>query len=421
MPASRDRRARLAVSAVFAVQGLTFATLLTQVAALQRRHALGDGELAILLLAVPVIAGLGSVLAGELARRYGSRPVLRAAQPLAAVAVVLAGLAPGVPALVAANVLFGLCLGAVDAGMNMQAVAVERRYGRPVLTGFHAVWSAAAVLGAGWASVAGGLGLDLPATFAAAMVPAAVVAGIAAPVLYRTADEHVPPAGDAGEHLATTGGGPEVPRSPYDPADQARSGRRMPWRPILPLCLAMAFLYVGDASISNFGSVYLEKELHAGAALVPWALGAYQAATFLVRVGGDRAVRRFGPAAIVRAGGALAALGLAGVVAAPDATLAVAAFGLAGVGLSVVAPQSFSAAGRLDPARAAVAVARVNMFNYVGFVAGAALVGGIADPAGYRVAFAAPLLLAAAIIVLAGGFRPRVPAPSPAPVRTEPA
>ncbi|GAA3838176.1 MFS transporter [Sphaerisporangium flaviroseum] len=387
MPTQRDRRARLATYAVFFVQGLTFATLLTQVAALQKKHGLSDGELSILLLVVPVIAGVGSVLAGEIAKRFGSRWVLRVAQPLAALAVVLAGLASNVPQLVAANVLFGLCLGAVDAGMNMQAVTVERRYAKPILTGFHALWSAAAVIGAVWASAAGGVGLGLPVTFAVAMLAGVVIALIAGRTLCGPEEEHV-----ATETVA--------------------SGARFPWRPILPLCLAMAFLYVGDASISNFGSVYMDKIMHSSAAVIPLALGAYQATTFVVRVGGDFAVRRYGPAAIVRIGGALAALGLAGIVTAPNEPLAIVAFGLTGVGLSVVAPQSFSAAGRLDPAGTGVAIARVNMFNYVGFIVGAALVGGIAEAANYQIAFIAPLVLAAAIITLARGFQPRTLTPA---------
>ncbi len=388
MPTPRDRQARLATFAVFFVQGLTFATLLTQVAALQKKHGLSDGELSILLLVVPVIAGVGSVLAGSLASRFGSRAILRAVQPLAAVAVVLAGLAPNVPLLVAANVLFGLSLGGVDAGMNMQGVAVERRYGRAVLTGFHALWSAAAVIGAVWASAAGGLHLGLPATFVTAMVPAAAISLIAAQWLCSPADEHVE-------------------------TETVHAAVGFPWKPIIPLCLAMAFLYVGDASISNFGSVFMDKVMHANEAVVPLALGAYQATTFAVRIGGDFAVRRYGPAMIVRSGGAIAALGFVAIVAAPTQPLAIAGFALTGIGLSVVAPQSFSAAGRLDPAGTGVAIARVNMFNYVGFIVGAALVGGIAEAADYRVAFAAPLVLAAGIIVLARGFQPRTaPAPS---------
>ena len=81
-----------------------------------------------------------------------------------------------------------------------------------------------------------------------------------------------------------------------------------------------------------------------------------------------------------------------------------------GVGLAVVGPQSFSAAGKLDPAGTGVAIARVNLFNYIGFILGAALIGGIAEAANYRVAYAAPLVLAAAIFVLAPAFQPRTPA-----------
>ncbi|NJP27938.1 MFS transporter [Microbispora sp. SCL1-1] len=396
-PAPRDRQARLATFAVFFVQGLTFATLLTQVAALQKKHGLTDGELTILLLVVPVIAGAGSALAGAAASRWGSRLILRVVQPVACAAVVLAGLAPNVPMLVAANILFGLGLGGVDAGMNMQGVAVEREYGRAVLTGFHALWSVAAVIGSVWASAAATLALGLPVTFAIALVPAAAVSVLASLWLYRPEEEHrAAPA----------------PAKTTDQTANAAKPAGVAWRPIIPLCLAMAFLYVGDSSVSNFGTVFMDKVVHASATVIPLALGAYQLTTFLVRVGGDFAVRRWGPAAIVRAGGTVATLGFVAIVAAPTVPLAIAGFALTGIGLSVVAPQSFSAAGRLDPAGTGVAIARVNMFNYVGFIVGAALVGGLADASGYRVAFGAPLVLAAAIILLARGFQPRKAEPA---------
>jgi predicted MFS family arabinose efflux permease len=180
-----------------------------------------------------------------------------------------------------------------------------------------------------------------------------------------------------------------------------------PWKPIIPLCLAMAFLYVGDASVSNFSTVYMQQILAASPSVIPLAYAAYQATTLLIRLGGDVAVRKYGPAAIVRIGGAIATLGFLGIVLAPSQPLAIMAFGLTGVGLSVVAPQSFSAAGRLDPAGTGVAIARVNLFNYVGFIVGAALVGGIASASDMQVAFAAPLVLSAVIIALARGFEPR--------------
>ncbi|MFE3448498.1 MFS transporter [Nonomuraea sp. NPDC059194] len=384
----RHRQARMATFAVFAVQGLSFATLLTQVATLQNKHGLSEGDLTLLLLVVPVLAGVGSVTAGALAARKGSRWLLRLSQPAVAVSVVAAGLAADIPQLLAALVLFGLAVGAVDAGMNMQGVAVERMYGRAVLNGFHAAWSATSLVGALWVALANALGLTLPVMTAIPMVAAVAGSLLAAPHLCTIGEEKVPV---------------EV---------KAASGR-VHWGPIMPLCLAMGFLYVGDAAVSNFHGVYMENILLASASVAPLAYGAYQAATLLVRLGGDLTVRRYGPAAIVRIGGVIATLGFAGVVFAPSQPLAIVAFGLTGMGLAVVAPQSFSAAGRLDPAGTGVAIARVNLFNYVGFIVGAALVGGIADFSDMRVAFAAPLVLAGAIVVLARGFEPRVQ-PQPA-------
>lgn len=382
MPTPRDRQARIATFVAYAVQGLSFATLLTQVANLQDKHRLSEGALTLLLLVVPVFAGVGSVAAGSLAARRGSKALLRVAQPTVAAAVVLAGVAPDVPVLLVALLVFGLAVGAVDAGINMQGVAVERRYGRAVLNGFHCMWSVFSLLGALWASAADGL--DLALVMGLPMVPAVAASVYAGPRLCTIAEEKAKSA------VAAVG--------------------RFPWKPIIPLCLAMGFLYVGDAAVSNFSTVFMQDVMAAAGGVVPLGYAAYQATTLAVRLGGDFAVRRYGPAAIVRVGGVIATLGFLGLVLAPSQPLAIVAFGLVGVGLSVVAPQSFSAAGRLDPAGTGVAIARVNLFNYVGFIVGAALVGGIADAVDMRTAFAAPLVLAAAIVVLARGFEPAIKA-----------
>ncbi|MFI7466299.1 MFS transporter [Nonomuraea sp. NPDC049646] len=380
MPSPRDRQARAATYVVYGVQGLSFATLLVQVASLQAELELTDGALTLLLLIMPVFAGVGSVGAGTFAARYGSKLLLRVAQPAVALAVVLTGLAPSVPLAVPALLLFGLAVGAVDAGMNMQGVAVERRYGTAVLNGFHSVWSVLSLAGALWAVFMAGL-VSLAVTMAIPMVLAVAGSIYAGPKLYTIAEEKV-------ENVV-----------------EAATGK-FPWRPIIPLCLAMGFLYIGDAAVSNFATVFMGKALLAQDSVAKLAYSVYQGATLAVRLGGDVAVRRYGPAAIVRLGGALATLGFLGVVVAPNQPLAIVAFGLTGLGLSVVAPQSFSAAGKLDPAGTGVAIARVNLFNYVGFIVGAALIGGIADATDWRVAFVAPLLLAGVIIALAPGFAP---------------
>ncbi|MFG2014898.1 MFS transporter [Actinomadura geliboluensis] len=394
----RDRQARSAAYTAFAVQGLCFASLVTQVPQIQKSHHLSDATLSLVLLMVPLVAGVGSVASGALFQRFGSGPVLRVSQPAVAVVIALIGLTgDNDAALYAAVAAFGLFVGAVDASMNAQAIAVERRYGLSLITGFYAVWSVAGILGGLWASLSNKIDLPLSACFAIAA--AAGIAGSLATGhrLYRRAEE---------------GDGPTA-------EELKAAGRSVPWRPILIVGAAMAVAYLADSAISSYGAKYLDDELSASDWVAPLGYVAYQITMVVSRAVADLAVRRSGAVRVVRIGGLVGIVGMAGVVAAPNAAVAIAAFALAGLGLSVIAPVSFSAAGRVDPTGLGVAVARVNIFNYVGFVLGAAVVGAIAPLSadhGLRIAFIIPTALILVVFATAKGF-----APSPAKDTAPPA
>lgn len=375
-------RARIAGYGVFFATGLLFATLVTRIPALQARFGLSEAALTVLMALVPVVAGVGSMLAGRLVPRFGSAAVLRVAQPLLAAAIVGVGLAPDLVTLYSLNFLVGLCLGAVDATMNMQAVEVERRHGRSLLTGFHAVWSAGAILGSLWAAftAAPDRGIALGTAFAVVAVCAVAVSAAAGPSLLRA-----------------RGGA----------ADPGPGGPRLPWRPIALVGVALAFVYVADSAVSTWSAGYVDWVLGAPA-LAPLAYGCYQATTLLGRAAGDFAIRAFGAPAVVRVGAVAGAAGLLAVVAAVHPWVALAGFAVTGLGASVVIPASFSAAGRIHPGDPDAAVARVNVFNYVGFVLGSVLIGTIAEALDLRAAFAAPMVLLVVVVGLGGRFDPRV-------------
>ncbi|GAA2075232.1 MFS transporter [Actinomadura alba] len=391
----RNRQARVSAYAGFAVQGLCFSTLVTRVPRIQDAHGLSDGRLALVLLLVPVIAGLGSVLAGVLFRRRGSAAVLRISQPAVCVTIALVGLVDGVMALYGAVALFGLFIGAVDASMNAQAVAVERRYGLSLVTGFYAVWSVAGIAGGLWSALANRLEVSLFAGFAGPALVGVAVSLLTGPRLLGRSEEG---------------------RAPGSRRLKA-AAEQVPWRPVLIVGTAMACMYVADAATSGYSTKYLEDELGGSSTVAPLAYVAYQVAMVAARAVADLGVRRLGAAQVVRLGGLTGLLGMVGVVAAPNAPVAIAAFAVVGLGLCVVPPVAFSAADRVDPTGLGVAVARVNVFNYVGFVLGAAVVGAIAPTStdhGLRLAFAVPAVLTLVIVLAAGGFQPRpVPAASP--------
>src|SRR5947209_16129468 len=145
--------ARWSTSLLFFLNGTIFATWATRIPAVQAKLMLSTGELGIALLGTAFGALATMNLSGYLAARFGSLAVTVIASMSLCLMFPLLALAPTLPILVGTLVLFGASNGAMDVAMNAQGVAVERRYGRPILNSFHACWSLGGLSGA----LAGGM------------------------------------------------------------------------------------------------------------------------------------------------------------------------------------------------------------------------------------------------------------------------
>jgi MFS family permease len=378
----RTRRGRRAAYAAFGVQGLSFAALVTRIPEIQKAHDLPDSTLAFVLLAVPVVAGIGSVLAGSLMPRHGSGVVLRVAQPFVPLSVIAIGLAPDDLALYAATALFGLFVGAVDASVNAQAVTAETLYGKSLLTGFHAVWSAAGIVAGLWIALANRVDMGLGTGFA---IPAALGIVVSVATGWALYPRDVETTGPSGDQLRA-------------------AAKRVPWRPIVIIGVAVTCMYIADSATSSYSAKYLKDDLGASGTVAPLGYVAYQICMMLSRTGADFVVRACGATRVVAAGAVVGGLGLLAAAIAPGAAVAITGFSVAGLGLAVVVPTSFSAAGRLDPTGLGIAVARVNVFNYVGFVLGAVVAGAVAS--NLWIAYAIGAALTLVILGSAKGFEP---------------
>jgi fucose permease len=374
-------RNRSAASAAFAAQGLLFATLLTHVPQFKSRYGLGDGAITLVILTVSIVAGAGSVSAEAAARRWSSRLTLQGGLLWIGACGLAIALAGNRTLFLAGFVVYGFGLGAVDAGTNMQAVALQTRYGRSILTSFHAWWSAGGIAGALYVAASERLHCGLALSVALPAVLVLLLAVVAGPALLSA---------DHGE-----GTGP--------------MGRRVPWRPVLLLGAAMVCFYVTDAGAGSWATTYAHDVLKASSSLAPVAYAAYQLTALLSRIAGDQVVRRIGIEPTVRIGAVIGAAGLLVAVIAPGPWPAIVGFGIAGIGLPVVAPLCFSACGTLAPGHADQLVARVNIFNYLGSIVGGVAVGGIGTASSLRYGFIVPVVLALALLLLAPAFNPAGP------------
>jgi MFS family permease len=383
------RRGRAALAVSFFAQGALFALLVTRIPAIQHRYGISDGLLPVFLAAVPILAGVGSVVTEQLVKRVRPSVVLRWVQP--AVGLVMVGLGAGDQVWVAAVTLalFGVCVGGLDASMNMLGVSLQRAYGQSIMLSFHAAYSFGGIVGASlaWSGAHWHLALfTLYGPAALVLIPLTLTAS-------RWYRDREPDDGLSGE-----GAGQEKSGEP------GTGGGQVVMKLLLPLCLVMAFAYIGDSTVSNWSAKYLQDTLHSSDQLSTVPFAVYMVMTLIGRSVGDFGVRRFGAAPVVRLGTVVAVAGFGVVAVAPGAWTGILGFTLVGLGLCVIVPQTFAAAGRMFPSVSDSAIARLNIFNYVGFLVGSPLVGALGGIWSYRGAMIVPMVLVAATLRYATSF-----------------
>ncbi|MET8601493.1 MFS transporter [Streptomyces althioticus] len=380
------RRGRASLAFSFLVQGVAFALLVTRIPGIQNRYGVSDGMLPVFLAAVPILAGIGSVSTERLVRRVPPSRVLRWSQPVVLLALLAVGAGRQMAVLALALAAFGLAVGALDASMNMLGVSLQRAYGRSIMLSFHAAYSLGGIVGASLAWVGAHYGLALWVSY----LPVVLV---------------LLPAALVGSRWYVDGEG----QAPVEKSAGAGQGGGLKW--LLPLCLVMTVAYIGDSTVSNWSAKYLQDVLGSSEQMATVPYNVYMVTTLLGRTVGDVGVRRFGAVAVVRAGALVAAAGFAVVAVAPGAWVGMLGFTLLGLGLCVLVPQTFAAAGRRADetgrqGASDAAVARLNVFNYVGFLVGSPLVGALGDAWSYRGAMLVPMVLVLVTLVHARSFAP---------------
>ena len=368
------RNARLAVLSVFFVNGLAIGTWVVRIPAIKEKLGLGEGLLGVALLGAAAGALVAMPIVGALVSRFGSRRVVGTFALLLSASLFLPALAPSLLLLVPAVVVLGAANGGLDVAMNAQAVAVERGYGRPIMSSFHAAWSFGGLAGAALGGLLASQNVGPLPHFSAVAIPAAIAFAVAYGAL-------LPSGADASEE-----GTPAFAR---------------PTRALLGLGIISFCVLLGEGAMGDWSAVYLDDTLRTGPGFAAAGYAAFSLSMAFGRLLGDRFTELLGPATLVRSCGAIAAVGLGIALAAAQPYVALAGFACAGVGFSIIFPTALSAAGRTGgptgPALAAVTTAA-----YTGFLVGPPFIGFLAELTGLGSALYLVVALSAAVIVLAG-------------------
>ena len=367
--AATGRAVRLATRVQFFVLGLAVAAWAPIVPFAKARVGADDTTLGLLILCL----GLGSLatmpISGKLVGLFGCRVVLPVAGALLCAVLPMLALARTPLELGLALTVFGAAAGAIDIGINIQAVAVEKAERRPLMSGFHAQFSLGGIAGA--AGVTGLLALALTPAAALAVLGVAAVLAI----------------------LATTGG------LMGRPENGGAHGLVLPRGPVVLLGVMCFVTFLAEGAVLDWSALFLTQERGVDRAWGGLAYAAFSATMTAGRLAGDRIVARYGGRAVVAVGGVVAAAGYVLVVAAPFAGASLVGFALVGAGAANIVPVLFTTAGRLRDVPPEAAVPGVATLGYLGLLVGPAAIGLIADTASLSAGF---LVVAALLVGVAG-------------------
>ena len=360
------RAARIATWTYFGLNGFAVGMWVVHIPNIEHATKITHSTLGLLLLALGGAAFLGMQIAGPLVDRLGQRRLVPAAGVLLGLSLFWPGLAHNWWTLGLALMGLGFANGSIDVGMNAQAVVVERGYPRPIMAAFHAMWS----IGGAFAALIGAATLraDVPTevTLGLAGVLCVVVSLVASRFLIEaTTEEH------------------------EEQEDRAKPPAKLVWA-----LGGLAFgLMLAEGVANDWAALHFRDILGTSVSTAAYAYGAFAVAMTVGRFLTDRVAAVVGPAAIVRYGAAMAAVGLTIVIVVPWVPVALFGWALFGLGLAGGVPQLFTAAGNLDPRAAGALMARVVGLGYVGLLAGPALIGGLAHWMPLNIAFILPVAL----------------------------
>ncbi|HEU5032135.1 MAG TPA: MFS transporter [Spirillospora sp.] len=396
-------RARLAVTVAFVAHGLLGAAWVARIPQIKEHLGLSAGTMGVALLGAPVGVVAAVRFAGWIVHRWGSRATTVAAGAAGALSLVPLGLSWNLASLICSLVLMGGSLGLMDVAMNAQGVAVERGYGRPLMSGLHGAYSIGTLLSALVGSAAAHAGVPVPVhlTVAAAVLVLLLAAGCR-DLMDRSIDELPDPAGAAldGASSVPDGASGLPDAAGAAPGRRGSAARAARW-PLIMLGVIGLCSFVGEGAMADWSAIYLRESLGTGPGAAGLGYAGCAIAMTAGRLAGDRVVARFGPVAVLRTGSLVAAAGLALGLLLGNPVAAVSGFTLFGLGVAVVAPVTFSAAGNVPGVPAAAGISRVTGVGYLGLLGGPPVIGFVAQGVGLAWALAVPAALAGLIVLLA--------------------
>ena len=379
-PRAAERRALLPVGGTFVVFGMFWGSWAVATTDIRAAYHLSDAQLGLLLAVAVTTSGVVGAWVGNRAERWGAVPTLVRSLVVWSLLLVLTGLANTRTEFAIAFVITMAVGGCVD--MTMNAASASRLGDRPgALVRFHGIFNAGALIGA----LALGMLLHLGASWRWAWPALALVAlPVAAWVHFRGADPEPATIGAAG---------------PDEHVSFLRSLGILRQDGLLLLLAVFAAAEVVEGGVDTWGVLYLRTHLGVTALGGAAASGLGQLVAVLTRGLAGPRLGRLGSRVGVVVGATAACAGLCLEAFAHSSLAAGLGLALAAGGASIFWPLLMARVATVA-SRPTAAVSAFTAAGYLGWVAGAPLIGLVADTWGLGAGLALTASMAGAVALV---------------------
>jgi len=369
-------RGRYAVAAMFLTNGFLMGCFALQIPFLLPRYQITESTVGLMLLALGLGAVGAMLFAGRVIARLGSRRAVILFALLACPSIMVIVLSQHIALATLGMVALGAFGGCMDVAMNANAVEVEKRLNRAIMSSSHGFWSLGGFIG----SLGGGLVIarTSPETHAiAASLVALVVVLAASRYLIAEPPHPVLAAGEKHVHW---------PRNPG----------------IYLIGLLALFAMIPEGAAMDWGALYLTRTFDASITTAGLGFAMFSGAMATMRFLGDAVRNRFGAVQTLRISALIGAAGVFGVSVAPTQGLVILCFFIAGIGIANTVPIAFSAAGNQPGISPGAGIAIATMMGYSGILVAPSAIGFAAEYIGYRITYFAVSLLLLVVALNAG-------------------
>lgn len=348
---------RVATRIIFFIAGMVTAIWAVIVPFAKVNTGVDDAVLGSLLLCLGAGAIVAMPLTGPLTSRFGCRKVIGCAVMIVILATPFLSVINDPLTLGLTLLLFGVGIGITDCAMNIQAIIVEKASAKPLMSGFHGMYSVGGIAGAGLMTALLTLGIEVMASVITLSV---LVLGLLA-MSYKTLLPYANP--------------------PEGPAFAIPRGT------VLILGIICFVVFLAEGTVLDWSALYLVENRGVAESLGGLGFAVFAAAMTLGRLSGDYIISRLGSLTVVLAGALLAIAGFMVVIYSSWLPALLAGYLLVGIGCANIVPVMFSQTGKQNSMPQMVAVPAVTTLGYIGVLAGPAMIGYIAHHSSLSHAF----------------------------------